>query len=429
MIAAMAKHTLRALLRRSRAGLWLVRRVLDRRRELGWRESVIRAARRVAVRRASPARAPAELLPGETAPGPGAVLDVIYAIGFWPGEPKRYRVFNMAEALRAAGYTVHVMPFDWLDDVRRYRWKASALVLFRAEYDRLAGVEGVLAYARATGIRVVYDIDDLVFDVGLADSIDAVRRMSRRDRRSFVDSMARRRTLLLAADLVTVSTAYLARTVERLRRPSAVIPNSINGEQQRVAAEIAAAGPQRHDGVRIAYLSGSPTHQKDFAECEAALLAVMAQHPEVRFRLVGYLDLGPHWERYRDRVERIGFLPVADLLRCLGEIDINLAPLELGNPFCEAKSELKFFEAALVGVPTVASATETLAAAIEDGVSGFVAHDTVEWRKALELLVTSESLREAMGQAAKARALARYGLPTVTPRAIAALGLRQPARA
>jgi len=254
----------RALLCRSRAGLRCFRRVVDRCRELGWRESVIRAARRLAFRRALPARVPAELLPGEAAPAPGAVLDAIYAIGFWPGTPKRYRVLNVAEALRAAGYAVHVMPFDRLDDVRRYRWKASALVLFRAEYDRLAGVEGVLAYARATGMRVVYDIDDLVFDPGLADSIDAVRRMNRDDRRSFVESMARRRRLLLAADLVTVSTAYLARTVEKLGRPSVVIPNSINGEQQRVAAEIAAAGPQRHDGVRIAYLSGSAAHQKDF---------------------------------------------------------------------------------------------------------------------------------------------------------------------
>ncbi len=424
MIAA--KRLGRALLRRSRASLRLLRRVLDRRRELGWRESAIRAVRRLAVRRALPAPALAEPLPGETAPAPGAVLDAIYAIGFWPGTPKRYRVFNMAEALRAAGYAVHVMPFDRLDDIRRHRWKASALVLFRAEYDRLAGIEGVLAYARTTGMRVVYDIDDLVFDVGLANKIDAVRRMNRDDRRSFVEAMVRRRMLMLAADLVTVSTAYLARTVEGLGRPSVVIPNSINGEQQRVAVQIAAAGRRRHDGVRIAYLSGSPTHQKDFAVCEAALLAVLAQHPQVRFRLVGYLDLGPHWERYDDRVERIGFLNAADLLRCLGEVDINLAPLELGNPFCEGKSELKFFEAALVGVPTVASATETFAAAIEDGVTGFVVSSNNEWERALDLLITDAARRRAIGEAAREQALARYGLSAIGPQAVAALGLRPP---
>jgi hypothetical protein len=39
------------------------------------------------------------VLPGYIAPGRGAKFDVIYAIGFWPREPKRYRVYNMAEAL------------------------------------------------------------------------------------------------------------------------------------------------------------------------------------------------------------------------------------------------------------------------------------------------------------------------------------------
>ena len=34
----------------------------------------------------------------------------------------------------------------------------------------------------------------------------------------------------------------------------------------------------------------------------------------------------------------------------IAQTDINLAPLEMDNPFCQAKSEIKFVEAALVGV-------------------------------------------------------------------------------
>jgi len=179
----------------------------------------------------------------------------------------------------------------------------------------------------------------------------------------------------------------------------------------------------------VGYFSGSATHQRDFAECEAALLDIMERHPEIRLRLVGYLVLGPEWDRYRDRIERIGFLGVSDLLRCIAETGINLAPLELGNPFCEGKSELKFFEAALVGVPTVASGTEPFCDAIEHGISGFLARDTDEWRRALELLILSESRRRSVGEAAKAVALARFSLAAVIPVVIAALGLRQAATA
>ena len=114
------------------------------------------------------------------------------------------------------------------------------------------------------------------------------------------------------------------------------------------------------------------------------------------------------------------------MLRSVGECDINLAPLKLGNPFCEGKSELKFFEAALVKVPTIASPTITLAAAIEDGVTGLLAGDENGWGGALEALVTSEARRRAIGEAARQAALSRYTLATVAPLAAAALGLPAP---
>ena len=116
--------------------------------------------------------------------------------------------------------------------------------------------------------------------------------------------------------------------------------------------------------------------------------------------------------------------PNAATARAIAETDINLAPLEPGNPFCEAKSELKFFEAAIVGVPTIASATEPFAAAIEDGISGLVVSDSEGWRRALDLLVTSQDRRRAIGAAAKQRAVARFGPAVVTPLAVSALGLR-----
>jgi glycosyltransferase involved in cell wall biosynthesis len=411
-----------AVLRRARAAVRLTGVALDRRRELGWHQVASRAGGRLAGRSPAPDAVSAATAK-DAPPAPGTHFDVIYGIGYWPGEPKRYRVFNIADGLREAGYAVRVLPFDQLDDIRHYRWTAQALVLFRAEYDRLVGIAGVLRYARANGLRVVYDIDDLVFDPAIIDRIDGLRAMGRHQRRRFIAAIARQRRLLLECDLVTVSTAPLARAVAVLGRPSAVIPNSLNREQLRIAEQIAAAGRPPDRAVRIGYFSGTRTHQRDFAVCEEALLDIMDRRRELRFRLVGHLDLGPRWRRHRDRVERIGFLPPPELLRAIAETDINLAPLEPGNPFCEAKSELKFFEAAIVGVPTIASATEPFAAAIEDGISGLLAADAQGWRRALDLLVTAPDRRQAIGAAAKQRALARFSPAVATPLAIDALGL------
>lgn len=80
----------------------------------------------------------------------------------------------------------------------------------------------------------------------------------------------------------------------------------------------------------------------------------------------------------------------------------------MGNVFCEAKSELKFFEAGIVGVPTVASATRPYAEAITDGVDGFVASGDEEWFLKLSRLVEDEKLRKEMGEKARQTALARY---------------------
>jgi glycosyltransferase involved in cell wall biosynthesis len=425
-VIATAKRSGRRLVRRVRGRIERGRIAWERAARLGWRDVGARAARRLTSVDYRQASAAAALVPGYVRPRRGAVFDVIYAIGYWLGEPKRYRVFNLADGLRAGGYSVHVMPFEHLDDIVRYRWRATILVLFRAEYNGVSAVDDVLGYARSTGMRLVYDIDDLVFEPARVDDINATRRMGAYERRCFIEALKQRRALMLACDLVTASTVPLARCAGRLGRPTAVIPNSINNEQLRVAAEIMAAPRQRGQSVIVGYFSGSPTHQRDFIECERALLDIMEQHSHVRFRLVGYLELGPEWDRYRDRIQRIDFLPAAHLLQCIAETDINLAPVELGNPFCEAKSELKFFEAAIVGVSTVASVAEPFVAAIEDGVSGLLVRDVDDWRRALDLLITCEDRRNAMGQEARTRALARYGPGAVVPQVVAALNLPAP---
>src|SRR5260370_4318797 len=160
----------RAMLYRLKAAVDLTRLIWERRHEFGWKGIAIRAFRRLASAfQATQLTDSARLRSAYPRPRRRAQFDVIYVVGFWPGTPKRYRVFNFAEALSAAGYTVHVMAFDQLDDIRRYRWRASVIVLFRAEYDQRSGVDEFIGYVREAGIRLVYDIGESRFGPPIAD--------------------------------------------------------------------------------------------------------------------------------------------------------------------------------------------------------------------------------------------------------------------
>ncbi|WP_316151124.1 methyltransferase domain-containing protein [Cupriavidus sp. BIC8F] len=340
-------------------------------------------------------------------------FDVVFAIGCWEGESKRYRVHNLAEGLEDLGYQVHVMPYGRIGVLQEQNVKADVVVLFRAPYDLGVGVDQFLKYAKIRGIKVVFDVDDLVFDPDVIDQIDGFRQLPESEQKQYIDGVHHYRELLLAADMVTVPTEYLRARVEKLGKTAVVIPNSINEAQQTVAAEILALPPVGRQVVRIGYFSGSRTHQADFAQCADALFDVMQENPNTVLRIVGYLDLDARWEALAGRIERMGFQPYKTMLRVLGECDINIAPLDLGSVFCHGKSELKFFEAGLLGIPTVASATDTFVRAIKNGVNGFALNSQQEWKDTLSQLAASAELRKTIGGKARDASMAHFSIQEV----------------
>ncbi len=71
---------------------------------------------------------------------------------------------------------------------------------------------------------------------------------------------------------------------------------------------------------------------------------------------------------------------------------INLAPLEIENPFCEGKSELKYFEGSIYGLLTIASATQTFKEVIKNGKNGFLCNSEKEWISTLTELIEAPKL-------------------------------------
>ncbi len=332
-----------------------------------------------------------------------------------------YRVEHHTAALQAGGLAARWCALDAFaaEDLAG----VTLVVLFRAAWD--ARVAALYAACRERGIRVAFDSDDLVFEPEYMREpyFDYLRTLNPTGRERWSANVAGWRQSLLAADCALVSTPPLAAAAEKLGKPAAVWPNGISFRMIEEARRLATRPAPEACSIRIGYASGAPTHQKDFAQIAGPLAAVLAERPGVSLTIVGYLDLAefPELTKHAARIETRPAVPHRDLGAEYARFDINLAPLEVGNPFCEAKSELKYFEAALLQVPTVAAATAPYAAAIESGNNGFLARNEAEWRRCLFTLIDDPDTRRRMGRAAYWHSLVRFGPEAQTLDGLAAI--------
>ncbi len=350
---------------------------------------------------------------------------------FVSGEPHtpghHYRVLRLAAAARAVGWESETARVDELDEA--VVAGAAAVVFWRVKW--FAPVERAYALARGAGAKIVFDIDDLMFRPELAriEVIDGIRSQSFTEEGT-AELFRLVGIAALHADLCLAATDELAWHLRTLQQPTFVIQNSFDDDVWRLARrevrrrDAALAAGQVDGRVRIGYAAGSRTHQRDLAVAAPALARVLAARPEcllVLFRaehdsgstpLIDLHEL-PELASHADQIEWRAMVPAPELSTELARFDINIAPLEVGNPFCEAKSELKYFEAALVSVPTIASPTGPYRRAIAHGVTGFLAADDAAWFQALAQLVADPLCRARVARAAYLDALSRFG-PSAT---------------
>jgi glycosyltransferase involved in cell wall biosynthesis len=297
-------------------------------------------------------------------------------------------------------------------------------VLYRVPWDER--VEGLLTAREGT--RVVADVDDLVFDPRRAGAIRVLSDLPPDERRRFEETIDGLRRTLAAADGVVVSTDPLRAEAGTLNDRVAVAYNTVSAEMVEAGARAHAARRRRLErgagDVVAAYLSGTPTHDRDFLEAADAIVWALERYPRLRFVAAGFLSLDSRFDAFGERVVRAPYRAWARLPELLASVDVNLAPLERDNPFTDAKSCLKYLEAAVVGVPTIASARSDFRRAIAHGVNGLLADDPAAWRDALAALVEEPELRVRLGKEARGDVLGRHTTRARAEEAAAAFGLR-----
>jgi glycosyltransferase involved in cell wall biosynthesis len=158
----------------------------------------------------------------------------------------------------------------------------------------------------------------------------------------------------------------------------------------------------------IGYASGTPTHDQDFALIKPALRSILQRNPDVELWLVGHLDPGENWGEVGDRIKKVNLVPWRNLPGIQAGFDINLAPLQVDNPFGQSKSEVKYIEAALLRVPTVASPSDSYQFAIRDGHNGCLRSSPQEWEECIEKLHDDHALRAELGSHAYQDVITHY---------------------
>jgi glycosyltransferase involved in cell wall biosynthesis len=372
----------------------------------------VRAAAKVRQRSAeigAIVRAIPRLRAAQSARGPGAPVRLRFVYHDL-GAPTRYRVRHQIEQAQLAGLLVQEAALDGPCDL--YDLRCCDLLYFY----RLALAPPTLALCLAARLRhlpIIFDADDLVWD-------QRERWYNQLDQHYSPDRVARllwatRRTraLMRFADALVFSTPYLARLAARsFDQPSYVNPNALS---QAMLDSAAAAYAQRARyprgaGIVIGYFCGQPhIHDEDLASIAPALCAVLDRHPHVRLRIYGEVRLTGTLacQGYAARIEQRPAVDWRELPQQIAQVDINIAPL-IDNPQRRAKSAIKYLEAALVGVPTIASRLDPYQNDIADGATGLLAATNDEWAQCFTRLVEGSALRQRLGQAARAHALAQH---------------------
>ncbi|MGE4239882.1 glycosyltransferase [Ramlibacter sp.] len=356
-------------------------------------------------------------------------------VAYWYEMPNnssfRYRAYNMVQALHAhdGGADVSASWFFHadLERVDEIAGLADVLVICRSRYDsRTARLVGAF---RRLGRRVLFDVDDFVFNPDYTHLLVKSLDLDVQNPQVWDDWFAytsRLGATFRLCDGGIATNEFLARKMSDFAGvPAEVVPNFMNREQLAVSQQVLEAKRSQRPGadglIHLGYFSGSPSHNRDFALVAPALEELLASDPRLGIAVVGYIEAGPGLERFGARVKRFPFHDFVNLQRVIGSVEFNLMPLQF-NTFTNSKSELKYFEAAAVGTPSIASPSTVYAAAIRHGETGWLAQSH-RWEAVVREALAALEDYDALVQRAHDDAMRRYTYLAMRETILRALGL------
>ena len=316
----------------------------------------------------------------------------------------RYRVLNKAEQLRKNGFAVKVVNASEFSLAQAQY--ASHIIIYRAPWS--VQLQLLCDLAREEHKPVYFDIDDLVFDTLYTDQLSYTQGLSEKEKGNYDAGVRNYGKMLAACDGAITSTTQLKEELLKYKDTVLLNRNLASSELIAVSSQFLKEDFGADDRIKIGYFSGSISHNENFELIKPAIKEVLDHYSSVELHIVGHLDIPQDMKQYTQRIVVHEYVDWKALPQLISQVDINLAPL-VDSVFNRAKSEIKWIEAALVKVPTIASHIGSFEDMMIDGQTGLLAKDS-EWKEKLESLILSADLRRELAENAYAFVLENCSL-------------------
>lgn len=270
------------------------------------------------------------------------------------------------------------------------RIEQADLVLIQRDFPRFTRTwREILLAARQLGKPIVYETDDLLFDL-------PSDHPSYQDLSLYTIPMM---TAIQEADLVTTSTEFLAGRLRSLQPNLQVLPNYLNDQLWSLREPQEAVSKDR---LTIGYMGGK-THLGDLSSITSVLQKIIQHYSErVTLRFWG---CQPPTGLLRHPC--VDWTPMNMLDYALftayfkrQHIDIAIAPLE-DNILNQAKSPIKFLEYSALGAAGIYSDQPGYASILQHGENGYLAANLEDWEACLVDLIENPHKRWRMAMAAQ----------------------------
>ena len=313
---------------------------------------------------------------------------------------KKYRVLQKVEYFSQRGIPCEYGDYRDLSRAFSLMQLCTAVIFYRLPQGPAAGA--LIDEARRLGLDTYYDIDDPIFDREVYQANRNLETLSATERDALLAQAPAYRQIMENVGQVIVSTEGMRRLAESSLavKQVHVWPNLIDGATRNIFEQLPPIDDQvESESTVLGYFSGSRAHDADFASIVEILQRLLERYADLHVLIGGYAPLPEELAVFGDRVSQARYMSYAAYLESLRRIDVNLVPL-LIDAFNDCKSGIRYLEASICSVPTVASKVGQFPEMIRQGDTGFLCEEAKDWEEALEALINDPGLRRQMGASA-----------------------------